>query len=69
MYRLMKSEKTALDPMVLRSMSSYRQIEVGQFRQCAVALTACEAANDKDGFRHYVLNESGQEYYDGTWID
>ena len=69
MYRLMKSEKTPLDPVVSGSVSAYRQIQVDQFRQFVGALTACEAANDKDGFRHYVLNESGQEYYEGTWID
>ena len=69
MFRLMKSEKFALDPVVSGSMSSYRQIQLNQFRQLSAALTACEAANDKVGDHHYILNASGKEYYGGTWVD
>ena len=69
MYRLMKSEKFALDRLVSRSMSSYRQTQVDQFQQFSAALTACEVANDKAGFHYYILNESDEEYYEGTWID
>jgi hypothetical protein len=69
MYRLMKSEKFTFEHAVSGSMSSYRQILVNKFRQFSTALTACEVANDIAGFRHYVLNESGEEYYEGTWID
>ena len=69
MYRLMKSEKLALGHVVSGSMPSYRQIQINQFRQFSVALTACEAANDKIGPRHYVLNASGEEYCGGSWID
>ena len=69
MYRLMKSEKLTFEHAVSGLMSAYRQIQVNQFRQLSAALTACAAANDIAGFRHYVLNESGEEYYEGTWID
>jgi hypothetical protein len=69
MYRLMKSQKYTLDHLVSGRMSSYRQFEVTHFQQVLEALGACEAANNEGRFRHYVLNESGQEYYDGTWID
>jgi len=69
MYHLMKSEKFTLDHLVSGLMSSYRQTEIGHFQQFCAALGACEVANKKGKTRYYVLNESGQEYYDGTWID
>jgi len=69
MYRLMKSEKFTLGHVVSGSKLSYRQIQVTQFQQFSAALTACGAANDKTGARHYVLNASGKEYYGGAWID
>ena len=28
-----------------------------------------QVANNAGGPRYYLLNESGQEYYGGTWID
>lgn len=69
MYHLIKSEKSILANSACGSMSSYNQIQVDQFQQFSAALIACEAANDKDGFRHYILNASGEEYYEGSWID
>lgn len=69
MYHLMKSEKLILDHPISGIMSSYRQIEIDRFEQFAVAHDACEAANDDGRSRYYLVNESGQEYYDGTWID
>ena len=69
MYRLMKSEKSTFDDVDSRSMSPYRQIQLNQFRQLSAALTACEAANVKSRACHYIINESGKEYYGGTWID
>ncbi|MFC1603366.1 hypothetical protein ACFL3U_07340 [Pseudomonadota bacterium] len=69
MYRLMKSEKFTLDHVVSGSNLLYRQTQVTQFLRFSAALTACEAANDKVGSRHYVLNASGKEYYGGIWID
>ena len=68
MYRLMKSEKFTLDHLVSGSMSSYRQIQLNHFPQLSTALTACEVANKNVSGRHYVLNDSGEEYYEGTWI-
>ena len=69
MYRLMKSEKFTLDHMVEGPLSSYRQSLVAQFRQPRAALVACKLANGTGAYRHYVLNESGQEYFDGFWVD
>jgi hypothetical protein len=69
MYRLMKSEKFTLDHPISGLMSSYRQTEMGHFEQFVAAHGACEVANYKGSSRYYVLNESGQEYYEGTWID
>jgi len=68
MYRLMKSVKFTLDHLVEGPLSSYRQSLVGQFRQPRAALVACKLANGTGANRHYVLNESGQEYFDGAWI-
>jgi hypothetical protein len=69
MYRLMKSEKFTLEYLVAGSMSSYRQVQVGHFPHLRAALGACTAANTRGAGRYYVLNASGKEYYDGTWID
>jgi len=69
MYRLVKFEKCAFDHVVPGFKLSYRQIQVTRFLQLSAALTACEAANDKVGDHHYILNASGKEYYGGTWVD
>jgi len=70
MYHLMKSERYTLDHLVSGPMSSYRQSEVTHYRQANEALKACEMANNKgESARHYVLNDTGQEYFGGTWID
>jgi len=69
MYRLMKSEKFTLDDVTSGLISFYRQTAVECFPQLYVALGACEVANNNGSSRHYLLNESGQEYYGGTWID
>ena len=69
MYRLMKSKKHTLDQKLAGHMPLYRQSEVIHFQQVGEALEACELANIEGRFRHYILNELGQEYYDGTWID
>ncbi len=69
MYRLMKSEKFTLDHPISGLMSSYRQTEVVHFEQFVAAHVACEIANYKGNSRYYVLNGSGQEYYEGAWID
>jgi hypothetical protein len=70
MYRLMKSERYTLNYPVSGPTSTYRQSEVTHYRQANEALKACEVANNKvDGARHYVLNDTGQEYFGGAWID
>ncbi len=70
MYRLMKSERYVLDHPVSGPMSSYRQTAMAQYQQFDAALKACKTANHKvDHNRHYVLNDSGHEYYGDTWID
>ena len=69
MYHLMKSEKFTQDRVISGLMSSYRQIEIEHFERFPEAREACEVANNKGESRYYVLNESGQEYYDGKWID
>lgn len=69
MYRLMKSEKFTLDHLTSGLISFYRQTQVKHFRQFRSALGACEVANNNGRSRYYLLNESGQEYYGGTWID
>ncbi len=69
MYRVMKSERVTLDHAISGQLSSYRQIEIGNYLQFPAALGACRASNTKERARFYVLNASGQEYYDGSWID
>jgi len=69
MYRLMKSEKLNLAHVIHGTMSSYQQIQTEQFQGFGAALIACETANNKVGLRYYILNDSGKEYYEGSWID
>ena len=69
MYRLMKTERSILDQMNAEAMLPYMHIQLAQFPQLGAALAACQAANDKAGSRHYVLDEVGKEYYQGTWIN
>lgn len=64
----MKSEKCPLDRVGSGIELSYHQIQVTQFREFSDALTACEAANDKTGGRHYVVPDAlGKDYYGGAW--
>jgi hypothetical protein len=44
-------------------------MEVNHFQYLSAALDACETANYQGMSRYYVLNESGQEYLAGSWID
>jgi len=69
MYRLMKSEKFTLDYLTSGLVSFYRQRQIKCFGRLRAALGACEVANNGGGSGYYLLNESGQEYYGGTWID
>ena len=65
----MKSEKFTPDHVDCGIILPYHQIQVAQFQLFNTAMTACEAANNEDECRHYILNESGEEYYMGSWID
>lgn len=69
MYHLMKSEKFTLEHSASGRMSLYRQTEIGHYDKLTAARKACEFANSNGNPRCYVVNESGQEYYEGTWID
>ena len=69
MYRLMRSAKFTLYHTISGPMSSYRQSLVGHFRQSRAAIGACRVANASSPDRYYVLNELGQEYFRGFWID
>jgi hypothetical protein len=69
MYRLMQSLKVTLEHPTLGAMSSFRQSLIGQYGQIRSALVACEKANARGSNRYYVLNDRGQENYQGAWID
>ena len=69
MYRLMISQKLALEHPVSGLLSSNRHAEVDHFRHFSAPLDACESANQIGEPHYYLLNDSGQEYYDGSWID
>ena len=69
MFRLFKSEKFLLHTALSKTLSSYRQVQVYQFQNLEAALAACDSCNAKADSRHYILNESREEYYEGAWID
>jgi len=68
MYTLMKSEQTKLESSATGS-RAYEQKKVGQYADFDVALEACDQANRAHTDRHYVMNDSGKEFYNGSWID
>jgi hypothetical protein len=65
----MKSERFTVERTPSGPLSTYRQIEVAHFLEFDTAWRACQVANADRRRRFYVLNESGQEYYEGSWID
>jgi len=69
MYRLMKSVRLVLQHATLGPMLSYRHSLVSHYLQSQAAVAACNTANRRGPHRYYVLNESGQEHYQGSWID
>jgi len=69
MFNLIKSEIIPFHHAIPEDVPTYRRVKVHQFEQLEAALTACEMFNDKSGPRHYVINGSGKEYYEGIWID
>jgi hypothetical protein len=68
MYTLMKSERAKLGRPVPGSAYAYDQVEVAQYADFHEAIKARDAANLALKSRHYVINDSGREYYNGTWI-
>jgi hypothetical protein len=68
MYTLMKSEQTMLGRPAPGSSCAYDQIEVAQYVDFDDAIAASDAANLARKSRYYVMNGSGKEYYNGTWI-
>ena len=69
MYRIVKFEMIPFHRAASKTVPSYRQVQPHQFQKLKVVLTACGIYNDKPGSRHYVINESGKEYYEGIWIN
>ncbi len=69
MYRLMKSEKFTLEHLSSGLLSFYRQVQVKRFERLRTALCACEVANNSGGPRYYLLNDCGQEYFGGRWVE
>jgi hypothetical protein len=48
---------------------AYEQKKVRRYADFAVALEACDKANQEHPDWHYVMNDSGKEFYNGSWID
>jgi len=68
MYTLMKSEQRKLKGGA-RELQRYEQKKVAQYADFDDAVTACDEANRERADWHYVMNELGKEFYDGSWID
>lgn len=68
MYRLMMSVRFVLQHATLGPLSSYRHRLVSQYSHANAALGACDSANRSGPCRYYVLNELGQEHFEGSWI-
>jgi hypothetical protein len=68
MYTLMKCKRSKAGRPAPGATSAYVQVEVAQYADFDDAITARDTANVSLASRHYVMNESGREYYDGTWI-
>lgn len=68
MYTLMKSEQTKLGSRATGP-RAYEQVEVAWYGNFLDAIAACDQANRERTDRHYVMNDSGKEFYADTWID
>jgi len=68
MYTLMKSEQIKFGNSATGP-RAYEQKEVGQYVEFETILAACSKANRQLKARHYVMNDSGKEYYADSWID
>jgi hypothetical protein len=47
----------------------YQQQKVATYAVFDDVVAACDKANRQHESRHYVMNDSGKEYYADTWID
>lgn len=68
MYTLVKSERTKVGRFVPGSSCAYDQIKVAEYANLDEAVTARDEANLALKSRHYLMNDSGREYYNGIWI-
>ena len=68
MYTLMKSEQSGLGSRATEP-GAFEQKEVTRFAAFDEAVAACDTANREFKARHYLMNDSGKEYYAGAWID
>jgi hypothetical protein len=68
MYTLMKSKPTTLEHGATGS-PAHTQKEVAKYAVLDDAVAACEKCNREVSSRHYVVSESGKEYYAGVWLD
>jgi hypothetical protein len=68
MFTLMKSEQTKAWNGS-NGPPAYEQKGVAEYGTFDAAVAACEKANRELKDRHYVMNDSGKESYEDTWID
>jgi hypothetical protein len=68
MYTLMKSEHSKIWGSEVGP-RAYEQKEVAQYTALREAVAACDQANRERKARHYLMNDSGKEYYLNSWID
>ena len=65
---LMKSEQPKLGRRATGS-RAYDQVEVAWYVHFLDAVAACDQANREHTDRHYVMKDSGKEFYAGTRVD
>jgi hypothetical protein len=68
MYTLMKSEQAKPGSNATGS-REYEQKKVAQYADFDAAVAACDQANREHPDRHYLMNDSGKEFYADNWID
>lgn len=69
MYRLVKSEVIPVHHALIKSIDSYREVQLHHFQKLEAALTACEIYNDRTDSCFYIINEAGKKYHEGVWVD
>ena len=65
---LVKSEQTKLENGAM-GFRVFDQKEVTHYADFDEVVAACDKANRVLKVQHYVMNDSGKEYYTDTWID